>query len=71
MKVLIENFKVEMNVKNSYIRFMVYDNQGGFLGSLNLNKTRLVWCDGRTSLRNGVQLSWQDFVEFVHRRNEE
>jgi hypothetical protein len=66
MKVLIENFNVEMEVKNGYIWFLVYDNRGGFLGSLHLNKTRLVWCDGRTQVKNGIQLDWQDFIDMAH-----
>jgi hypothetical protein len=52
-----------MNVKYNGIEFEVYDNAGKFLGDCIVTKTGLIWCRGKTSRKNGVQVSWQEFID--------
>jgi hypothetical protein len=63
MKVSIKTFDVEMNVKNNGIEFEVYDNAGNHLGDCILTKTTVIWCKGRIRRRNGIQVSWEEFIK--------
>jgi hypothetical protein len=62
MKVSIKDLAVSMEIKNKGIELDVYDNQDNHLGDLVITKTRLVWCKGRTSVDNGKEISWADFI---------
>jgi hypothetical protein len=35
---------------------------GNHLGDLVVTKTKLVWCKGKTSVANGKEIRWQDFI---------
>lgn len=63
MKVGIKSFDVSMDVKNKGVEFTVYDTQGKFLGDLIVTKKNLIWCEGKTSRKNGIRVSWQRFIE--------
>lgn len=65
MKVSIKDLAVSMEVKNKGIELDVYDNDGNHLGDLVINKTRLVWCKGRTKVENGEAITWQKFIEYM------
>ncbi|MCH7539556.1 MAG: hypothetical protein IH999_04035 [Proteobacteria bacterium] len=68
MKVHIKRFGVDMDVKNTGIEFEVADNDGAHRGDCYLTKTGLIWCQGRTRKENGVQVSWDDFIDLMNAR---
>ncbi len=66
MRVTIKSFDVEMEVKNSGIEFEVRTPDGGTqLGDVVLTKTGLTWCKGRTDRKNGIKISWSDFIAWA------
>ncbi len=65
MNVSIKDFNVAMELKNNGMELDVYDNNGNHLGDLVITKTRLVWCKGKTSVKNGIPISWTDFIAYM------
>ena len=57
-----------VDIKTSSERYRIWDNQDNLLGSLYINKTRLVWCEGKTQLSNGIRIEWEDFIEYMNER---
>ncbi len=68
MKVKVKDFDVAMELKNNGIEFEVRDNQDNFLGDLIINKTPLIWCEGRKSRENGKKISLAHLREFMNSR---
>lgn len=66
--VKIKKFDVEMDVKNNGIEFEVRDTKGTFLGDLVITKTRLIWCEGKTTRANGKTISLEDFRKLMNGR---
>ncbi len=63
MKVWIKSFDVEMQVKSNGIELEVRstdDEQQ--LGDCYATMTGLIWCEGKTDKKNGVKVSWPDFI---------
>jgi len=57
-----------MEIKNKGIEFEVRDTAGGnnrHLGDLVITKSKVIWCKGRTSPSNGIQVSWNKFIEMM------
>lgn len=70
MNVTIKEFGVEMEVKNNGIEFEVRSPDGTeHHGDLVLTKTQLIWCEGRTSRRNGKKVSWEQFRKWMNGRS--
>lgn len=65
MGVNIKSMSVDMEVKNKGVEFEVRDTKGNFLGDFYVTKAGLVWCKGKTSKRNGVQVKWQEFISWM------
>jgi len=66
MQVRIKQFDVNMEVKSSGIEFEVRTPDGSQqLGDCYVTMTGLVWCKGKTSKKNGVRISWKDFIEYM------
>ena len=65
MKVSIKRFGVEMNVKNTGVEFQVHDNDGNFKGDCYITKSGLIWCKGKTHKKNGVPVSWDEFIDWM------
>ena len=66
MKVWIKQFDVNMEVKSSGIEFEVRaPDDSTQLGDCYLTMSGLVWCKGRTTKKNGVKISWNDFIEIL------
>ena len=65
MNVSIKDFNVAMELKNNGMELDVYDNAGKHLGDLVITKTRLVWCPGKTSVKNGHAISWAEFIDYM------
>ena len=66
MNVSIKSFDVEMQVKNKGIEFQVYGNDGVFRGDMIINKSGIIWCEGKTHRKNGVPVKWDDFIEWMN-----
>lgn len=66
MKIGIKKFNVNMDVKSTGIEFEVRSADGSQqLGDCYLTMTGLVWCKGKTKKKNGVKISWSDFIEVM------
>ncbi len=66
MKVTVKNFNVDMEVKSKGIEFEVRSPDGHtHIGDVVLTKTGLVWCKGRTDPKNGIKVSWNDFITWM------
>jgi hypothetical protein len=65
MKVSIKELAVTMDIKNKGIELDVYDNSARHLGDLVVTKTVLIWCDGRTTAKNGKKVTWDQFIKFM------
>jgi hypothetical protein len=57
-----------MEIKNKGIELDVYDNDDKHLGDLVITKTRLTWCPGKTGVKNGHRISWNDFITYMKDR---
>ena len=60
-----QHLKGEAEIRNGYHRYQIWDNGGELQGSLYINRTRLVWCEGRTRLANGSTVRWEDFIRYM------
>lgn len=65
MKVSIKDLNVYMEIKNRGVELEVRDPDGKHLGDLVVRKSGMVWCAGRTTVRNGVAVSWNQFLAWV------
>lgn len=64
MKVLIKSFDVEMQVKSNGIELEVRSPDGTEqIGDCFATMTGLVWCEGKKGKKNGIKVSWQEFIE--------
>lgn len=63
MEVWIKSLQVEMQVKQKGIELEVRNADGTEqLGDFYATMTGLIWCKGKTQKRNGVKISWEDFM---------
>lgn len=66
MKVIIKDFKVEMEVKTSGIEFEVRTaNNEDQLGDFIVTKSAIIWCKGKTDRKNGISLAWDKFISLM------
>jgi NOL1/NOP2/fmu family ribosome biogenesis protein len=65
MKVEITKLDIKHEVKTKGIQLDVYDPKGLRRGDLTITKTKLVWCAGKTHKKNGVEVTWDDFIEWM------
>lgn len=65
MKIKIKEFSVDMEIKNKGVEFQVHGNDGTFKGDCYVTKKGLIWCAGKTSRQNGVEVKWEDFIEWM------
>ncbi|KGF67984.1 hypothetical protein LL06_19125 [Hoeflea sp. BAL378] len=66
MEVNIKKFDVLMSVKNKGVELEVYNPNGDFRGDLVITKTKLIWCEGKTKRENGVEVTWNDFIDWMN-----
>ena len=66
MKVKVKKMTVDMEVKNNGIEFGVMNNDGSHRGDCYVTKTGLIWCEGKTSRKNGVNVKWEEFIEWMN-----
>lgn len=67
MRVNLKELAVDMELRNRVIRLDVYPPKAksGIRGKLYVNKTKLVWCKGKTSMENGKSITWNKFIEYM------
>ena len=66
MQVKIKKFVIDMNVKANGIEFEVRKPDGSTqIGDCFLTMTGLVWCKGRKGKKNGINISWEEFMEIM------
>lgn len=63
MIVYVKDMSVNMEVKNRGIEFEVRDTDETFLGDCIVNKSGLIWCQGKTDRKNGKKVSWDEFIQ--------
>ena len=68
MQVKIKSLKVDMDVKNNGVEFQVHDNDGEFKEDCYVTKTGLIWCHGKTTRPNGVEISWDQFIKWAEKQ---
>lgn len=65
MKVKIKRF-VDVDVKNKGMEFEVRNPSGKKqLGDCYLTKKELKWCAGKTDEKNGIGITWEDFIALM------
>jgi hypothetical protein len=66
MKVYIRSLNVQMEVKNKGIELDIYaPNDTDRLGDLVITRSGLIWCRGKVLRKNGIEASWQDFIDWM------
>lgn len=68
MKVHVKDMAVDMEVKTKGIEFGVWDNNDTFRGDCIVNKTGLIWCQGKTTKAKGKKVSWDEFIQWMDER---
>lgn len=68
MKVSIKDLCVTMELGNKGIEFDVYDAAGNHKGDLRLGRATVEWCKGRVRSGNGVQVSWEELIQWFESR---
>ncbi|WP_454914966.1 hypothetical protein [Xanthobacter sediminis] len=68
MKVQVTEFNVNQEIKNSGMQLDIYSPDGEErLGDLTITKTKLIWCAGKIHKKNGVEVTWNDFIKWMER----
>jgi hypothetical protein len=65
MIVSIKDLGVSMEIKNRGLEIDVKDTKGDHLGDFYITGTKLIWCRGKTSRENGVEITWANFIRFM------
>lgn len=66
MDVDITKLDIEHKIKNKGIQLDVAEPNGkGRRGDLTITKTRLIWCAGKVHKKNGVEKTWDEFIEWM------
>jgi hypothetical protein len=62
MKISIKKPPVSKELGNNGFDLDVYDTKGDRLGDLRIARAKLVWCHGKTSLKNGKSKTWEELI---------
>lgn len=66
MKVNVTKFHVQQELKNNGMQLDIYSPDGTTrLGDLTITKSKLIWCAGKVHKKNGVEVSWKDFIDWM------
>lgn len=57
---------IDVDIKTKGLEFKVRDNDGGHRGRCYLTQTGLIWCNGSITKKNGEQVSWNDFIDWMN-----
>ena len=66
MKVNIKKLDVAMEIKTKGIQLDIYDPKNIRLGDCIITKTKIIWCNGQISRKNGKEIKWQDFIDYMN-----
>lgn len=64
------NNTANMEVKNTGVEFAVRDNDNTYRGKLYVTKSKIIWCNGKTRKSNGIEMSWDDFIDWMNEEEE-
>jgi hypothetical protein len=64
MNINIKSLTAEMVLKNKGMELQVRNNKDEFLGDMAINKRGMTWCPGKTSVKNGVQMNWEEIIDY-------
>lgn len=65
MKVSIKDLSVAMEIKNNGLELDIADGKNNRLGDLAITKVGMTWCKGKVQRKNGIQISWDDFIKYM------
>lgn len=65
MKVYVKEFDVEMEIKTKGVELQICDTSDKQIGDLVITKTKLIWCEGKTSRDHGKAVTWEKFREWM------
>jgi hypothetical protein len=68
MKVSVKSFDVDMELKNKGVELEIREADGTFVGDLVITKTKLIWCQGKTTRENGKEMPLPEFIEMMNKR---
>jgi len=63
--VSIKDLYVDMDIKTRGVEFEIRDSNGKHLGDLVVNKKGLIWCKGKTNPKNGIEVNWNRFIDWM------
>jgi len=67
MKVSVKDFSVDMELGNNGVELEIRSADGEKqLGDLYVAKKGLIWCNGKVPRKNGVAVSWDEFIEWMN-----
>jgi len=64
MQVSVKDLQVTMDLGNNGIELDVYTTSNEHLGDLRIGRGTIEWCKGKTNKGNGVQVSWNELIEW-------
>ena len=68
VKVVIKQFLDRMEIKSKGMELVVRTPDGkSHRGDLVVTSTGLTWCKGRTTAKNGIKLTWDEFIAWVEK----
>ena len=68
MQVTIKSFDVKMELKNNGVELAIHDNQGNLKGDLILTRSKIIWCKGKQTRRNGNSISLDRFIKMMEEK---
>ena len=64
MQVTIKKFDIDMPVKANGMELGVRSKDGTEqLGDCYVTMVGLIWCKGKITRKNGIQMKWEDIIE--------
>lgn len=57
---------IQMEVKNKGVEFEIRNNNNEHIGDIIINKTGLIWCEGRTSKKNGKRKTCEEVRQYFN-----
>jgi hypothetical protein len=62
MKISIKKLHHPLEIKNNGVEFSVDSTDGTHRGDFYVKKAGIVWCPGRTGVKNGKPISWEKLI---------
>jgi len=65
MKIAIKKLHHPLEIKNNGVEFSVENTNGTHRGDFYVKKSGIVWCSGRTGVKNGRKISWKKLIQLA------